>query len=941
MIPQTLDLIYNLALLVAISMVSGFLRRRQLSRTGGALLQGLLFGSAAIIGMVRPLILGPGLIFDGRSVVICLCSLFFGPIAALTAGGMAALYRCALGGAGLTMGLLVITEATLFGLGWRRWLRGRRREPSIWDLLGLGMAVHGVMLLLLATLPAGSGMPTLWHIGLPVLVLFPLTTLMVGEVLQGQEAEFRTRIALEVSEDHFRSLAESSPDGIVRLDRQRRLTYLNPMAIRTFGQPASALLQRTHWEFGCPADVCRLWDDQFTQVLETATPAQAAFAWPGPDGVLYFDLRLTPELDAQGQVASVLGVFRDFTQLRESEAEVRKIRAAVEHCPVGVVITDTTGQIEYVNPKFTDITEYPSAEILGQNLQVFRTGASPSDAEQERRTILAGGAWQGEYHNRKKGGTAYWEQTSIAPILDAQGHISHFVAVKEDITERKRTEAMLIEREAQHRALLAAIPDLIFINRRDGQFLAVHASSPDLLLLEPEAFLSRKVPEVLPQALADRIMAGFALALDLKTPQELHYTLTLKGEDRAYEARIVPYGEDAVISMIRDVTERRHAEDEQRRLQAQLAQAHKLESLGSLAGGVAHDMNNVLGAILALASAQEVNASLAPSTRETFKVIIRAAQRGGAMVKRLLGFARQTPAVTTDLDLNELLGDVIRLLERTTLARIRFQPEFSPRPSLIRGDASALSHAFMNLCVNAADAMPEGGTLTLRTLAAGAGFLGVELQDTGTGMSPEVLERACDPFFTTKAQGKGTGLGLALVYTTVKAHQGHLELRSEPGAGTCVRVRFPALTQAGQPQAATGALPAGPGPRSLDVLLVDDDELVRVSVTLLLETLGHTVTAAPCGEEALAHLETGARPDLAIIDMNMPGLGGAGTLPLLRQLAPALPVLLATGRVDQKAMDLLAGFAHVTLLAKPFSLEEVRKQLDLVIRRPPGGDPGA
>jgi len=245
----------------------------------------------------------------------------------------------------------------------------------------------------------------------------------------------------------------------------------------------------------------------------------------------------------------------------------------------------------------------------------------------------------------------------------------------------------------------------------------------------------------------------------------------------------------------------------------------------------------------------------------------------------------------------------------------------------IRGDPAALSNALMNLCVNAVDAMPGRGTLTLRTRNLGLDWIEVQVSDTGTGMPREVLAQALDPYFTTKDVGKGTGLGLPLAYSTVRAHGGELEIHSRPGVGTRVKMRFPACAQA-VPGPAPGAGPApAPDAPSMAILLVDDDELVRASTSTILEFLGHTARVAPSGERALAEIEAGYRPDLVILDMNMPGLGGSGTLPRLRTLLPSVPVLLATGRADQTALELILAHPGVALLSKPFSFDDLRSRL--------------
>ncbi len=385
---------------------------------------------------------------------------------------------------------------------------------------------------------------------------------------------------------------------------------------------------------------------------------------------------------------------------------------------------------------------------------------------------------------------------------------------------------------------------------------------------------------------------------------------------------------NCLIALMEDVTEHRQAEEARHRLEQQLQHAQKLESLGSLAGGVAHDMNNVLGAILGLASAHLEDPPADGRIRHAFETIAKAAHRGGKMVKSLLSLARQSPVEEEQLDLNAILREEVHLLERTTLSRIHLTLDLGKDLKPVLGDASALTNAFMNLCVNAVDAMPADGTLTIRTRNLEDDWVEVAVEDTGCGMPKQVLEKALDPFFTTKAQGKGTGLGLSLVYSTVKAHKGQMELQSELGKGTCVRLRFPVFVPgAAVPETATST-PAQATRRSLQVLLVDDDELIQSSTLAILEVLGHEATLVSSGEEALVRLEGGLRPDLVLLDMNMPGLGGARTLPRLRTLLPTVPVLLTTGRVDQVVRNLIEADAHLTLLAKPYGMKDLRQRFE-------------
>jgi CheY-like chemotaxis protein/anti-sigma regulatory factor (Ser/Thr protein kinase) len=241
------------------------------------------------------------------------------------------------------------------------------------------------------------------------------------------------------------------------------------------------------------------------------------------------------------------------------------------------------------------------------------------------------------------------------------------------------------------------------------------------------------------------------------------------------------------------------------------------------------------------------------------------------------------------------------------------------------GESSALASAFVNICVNAFDAMPKGGTLTIQTYLDGEQVC-LAVTDTGEGIPKEIILRVTDPFFTTKPVGRGTGLGLAMVYGTVKAHGGSLDIQSEVGVGTCITLRFPAAQN--QPKVAPAEVASDqPQPASLHLLLVDDDELIRSSLPPMLEQLGHHVETASSGLEAIRRLSAGLEVDLIILDHNMPGLSGADTLPRILQLRPNIRVLIATGFQDADLKTLLADFPSVATIQKPFTLTELRQVL--------------
>jgi signal transduction histidine kinase/CheY-like chemotaxis protein len=376
-------------------------------------------------------------------------------------------------------------------------------------------------------------------------------------------------------------------------------------------------------------------------------------------------------------------------------------------------------------------------------------------------------------------------------------------------------------------------------------------------------------------------------------------------------------GREKLLECFLDLTERNRAEAERQQLQDRLRHAEKMESVGALAGGVAHDMNNVLAAILASAERLEEILSAWPQAARAVQTILHAGARGRDLVQSLTTFAHRDPPMTRPVDLNDLVASEADLLSRTTLQRVQLVLDLEPGLPEVLADPSSLANAVMNLSINSLDAMEQGGILTFRTRFQGDGRVLLEVADTGHGMSPEVLAKAMDPFFTTKPKGKGTGLGLARVYGTVQALGGKVLLSSRPGEGTTASLLLPAAQYAKDPAPAAPAVVANV-PERQAILVVDDDVLVQDSVRALLEARGHTVTVAASGADALACLESGLKPDLVVMDERMPGLTGHQTALRLRGAYPRLPVVLTTGYLDPATAEILGAVPRLRVLLKPY-----------------------
>ncbi len=398
-------------------------------------------------------------------------------------------------------------------------------------------------------------------------------------------------------------------------------------------------------------------------------------------------------------------------------------------------------------------------------------------------------------------------------------------------------------------------------------------------------------------------------------------------DGRIYERYSCPRREAGEVSgrllSFRDVTARRKAEEDRLALERQFHHLQRMESVGRLAGGISHDMNNVLAAIM---SVTEVLGMKAPEHAAQLDLVMEAARRGRTLMRGLLAFARKEMEEADYFDLNDVVRREAELLSSTTLQKVRLELDLAPKLPRLMGSSPAIATALMNLCVNAVDAMPGGGTLTLRTRALGAQGVELEVEDTGQGMPPEVASRAMEPFFTTKPSGKGTGLGLSMVYGTVQAHGGSCEIHSRPGQGTRIRVTLPVVP--GEPRGGqVPEPPAGHGPpaEACRILLVDDDPLVRRTIPEMLALQGHRVTAASGGAEGLALAEDGTRWDLMVLDLNMPGMDGLETLARLREAARGLPVLLTTGFLGEHTGERLAALGPVSVLLKPYTAAEIWK----------------
>jgi len=410
----------------------------------------------------------------------------------------------------------------------------------------------------------------------------------------------------------------------------------------------------------------------------------------------------------------------------------------------------------------------------------------------------------------------------------------------------------------------------------------------------------------------------------------------------------------ALVAFV-DVTEMQESRIRQREIEGQLLEARRLEAVGKLAGGVAHDFNNILAVISGMAFVLASSDKADPKDRAALDAISRSCRRGRDLVRNLLGFARKGTSERRLVALNGVVEEVASLLERTLPETVRIESRCSDEAPAVIGDPSEIATMLMNLCLNAADALEaaerEDPCIRVETEPCEDAELGpgkwvrLTVADNGCGIPPDVIDKVFEPFFTTKPFGKGTGLGLSMVYGTAQNHDGDVRIESEPGVGTTISVLLPSSEQVEEgarprPPSSSGSLPSIDPAKAkelartmrLNVLVVEDDVEVLASTRRLVETLGHEVVEADTGARAISVAGAGDPiVDAVLLDLRLPDMDGEAIFGAIRETRPEMPVILTSGYVDEAISQRLLDAGAVTLLPKPLDVEQLQSVLEAVV----------
>jgi len=662
---------------------------------------------------------------------------------------------------------------------------------------------------------------------------------------------------------------------------------------------------------------------------------------------------------SDGNSASIRDITGDLTSRKKAEQVLieseGRYRTLVEASSDAILLIDKNRNIISCNPAFLNMFGYTSGELEGESIKSIHLSDEKYQAfgKLVYPVIAKKGKARLEWDYRQKNKKVISCEIVISPILTPDQKIEAYVCIIRDITERKQAEAMVNQEREQLAAILDGNPIPTFVIDENHQVILWNRACENLTQVPREKVMSRPVDSKIFYPGQDRpLLTDLVLEMDKKSIEKLYGDKGVRPNPtmpEAYEGsdRLIVGGESrhlyflaarlrnakgkiiGAIETLQDISERE-------RLEKQFFQAQKMEAVGTLAGGIAHDFNNILMGIQGYASLMLYN--LPPENPNYEKLInIQEMVRSGAdLTKQLLGFARGGKYEARPTDLNEIIEKTSTMFGRANKG-IRIHKKLQKDLYNVEVDQGHFELVLLNLYVNAWQAMPTGGDLYLETNNVvldeklvkpysfqPGNYIKISISDTGIGMDSRTKERIFEPFFTTKEMGRGTGLGLASVYGIIKNHQGIIEIESEKGKGATFTIYLPVTER----EVNKGTLPVSEIITGTEtILLVDDEEAINDVCRALFESLGYRVLSAGSGKEAVdIYTQNQSDISLVLLDMIMPGMGGGETFNALKEINPAVKVILSSGySLDGLAKEIMDRGCKA-FIQKPFSLQELSKK---------------
>jgi len=752
--------------------------------------------------------------------------------------------------------------------------------------------------------------------------------------------------ALRESEELCAKLLAAIPDPVVRTDTEGRIVFANDIALQISGYSREELTGKDLTFFVVPEDLPRALQNMQIMYERTIGPQEYRVKTKG-DRIIQMEVNGDILRSEDGTPYGTVQVCRDITErkrielaLKESE---KRLTSIIDSLPEPAVVIDRRGKVVAWNRAAERLSGVKAEDILGKGDYEY---AIPFYGD--RRPTLIDLALHPDpkleeaYKGFTRQGDNIFAETyipnlrdgkvfllgSATALRDTTGNILGAIETLRDITARKQAEETLKEWEERYRLLSEASFEGIAVTNQ-GCFVDANGQLLDMLGYRHAEIVGRPVSDVIAPQSADMVMKN------IRDGYEAPYENYLRKKDGTCfpvisQARMMLWGGKKYrVTILRDITEIKKAEEDRKHLEAQIYQAQKLEALGTLAGGIAHDFNNLLMAIQGYTSLILLNSHADHPEYEKLKNIEKQVKSGADLTKQLLGFARGGKYEVRTTDMNDLLQQNSEMFSRTK-REITLHRKFTEDLWAVDADRGQMDQVFLNMYINSWQAMPVGGSLSIETRNVSLDeqfvlpydippgrFVKISVTDTGFGMDQKTLQRVFEPFFTTKEVGRGSGLGMASAYGIVRNHGGLITAHSKKGYGSTFNVYLPASEEMADQESAL--IPEILVKGTETILVVDDDAANRDVISQMLTSLGYTVFTAHNGLQAIEVYEKRRDIDLVILDMIMPGLNGGETFDKIRNINPDVRVILSSGYSITGQAKTILDRGVKTFIQKPFT----------------------
>ncbi|HWQ22142.1 MAG TPA: PAS domain S-box protein [Clostridia bacterium] len=911
-----LSLVYVYDLLNVLRRLSGTWIRQVIA--------GLAIGAIGFFVMLMPWTFVTGVTFDTRSVLLAVSGLFFGAIPTAIAALVMAAVRLIQGGGGAWTGVSVIAASAAIGVVWRRAQRRPLAALSFGSLFMLGLVVHVVMLVLMFTLPVQTAIQIHKSIAIPVLVIYPISTAAYGTLMVDRLRRDEAAAAVRESESRFRALFEQAAFGVAKADvRTGRFALVNQHFADLLGYTPDEL-QGLNWQAITFADD-RAAQHERTQELVSGRIRSFVVVkrYVRRDGSIMWASVTVSRLWAEGDKPDfTMAEIEDITERRAMERKLEQLASFPGQNPNPVVEVAVDGTVRYANPAALE-----ALERLGLQKDARQFLPESADELGQLRVLC-------EQHPQARElalGKATFYRTVMAP--PEPGTLRVYAI---DITDTKTAQS----RQERYLSMLdRSLNEIYVFDEMSLRFVYVNGSALHNLGYSLGE-LQQMTPIDIKPEFTSPDFDELLLPLRDGTRQLLVFETVHRRKDgstypvEVHLQRVQGEGQSWFLAFINDVSERQH-------MQAQLLQSQKMEAVGELAGGVAHDFNNMLTGILGNVAIIHDTMSPRDPLRENVHAIETAAQEAANLTRGLLTFSRGAVVQPVALDTNASVERIMAVLKQSLPESLTIVSNLESDTWNVYMDQAQMTQILLNLGVNARDAMNGRGTITVATrnavvdasyvethhFARQGDFVVVSVADTGSGIPPEALPHIFEPFFTTKPVGSGTGLGLSVVYGAANQAGGWITVQSEAGRGTLFEVYLPRSTE--QQPAEAPATAADMLPCIGTVLVVEDEPVVSAVTRSLLTRAGCDVLTAVDGASALHALQEHADSiTLVLLDMTMPGLTTEEIVSELRRLYPTLPVLLTSGFAPSDTVTQLVDTGSVQgFLPKPYDFHELLQRV--------------